>query len=63
MANEVCFRTLHLPDPGSLASYRSIGGYDTLKRLVTEKFRPRKSSTRSRFPACAAAVVRVSPPA
>jgi NADH-quinone oxidoreductase subunit F len=37
MANEVCFRTLHLPDPGSLASYRSIGGYDTLKRLVTEK--------------------------
>jgi len=37
MANEVCFRTLHLPDPGSLASYRSIGGYDTLKRIVTEK--------------------------
>ncbi|MBU3736425.1 MAG: NADH-quinone oxidoreductase subunit NuoF [Methylobacterium sp.] len=37
MANEVCFRTLHLPDPGSLATYRSIGGYDTLKRIVTDK--------------------------
>ncbi|MDR2876380.1 MAG: NADH-quinone oxidoreductase subunit NuoF [Methylobacillus sp.] len=35
--NEVCFRTLHLPDPGSLATYRGIGGYDTLKRIVTEK--------------------------
>ena len=37
MANEVCFRTLHLPNPGSLETYRSIGGYETLKRLVTEK--------------------------
>jgi NADH-quinone oxidoreductase subunit F len=37
MANEVCFRTLHLPNPGSLETYRSIGGYDTLKRIVTEK--------------------------
>ncbi len=37
MANEVCFRTLHLPEPGSLATYRSIGGYDTLRRIVTGK--------------------------
>ena len=37
MANEVCFRTLHLPNPGTLETYRSIGGYDTLKRIVTEK--------------------------
>ena len=37
MANEVCFRTLHLPNPGALVTYRSIGGYDTLKRIVTEK--------------------------
>ncbi len=37
MANEVCFRTLHLPEPGSLATYRSIGGYETLRRIVTEK--------------------------
>jgi NADH-quinone oxidoreductase subunit F len=37
MANEVCFRTLHLPNPGSLETYRSIGGYETLKRIVTQK--------------------------
>jgi NADH-quinone oxidoreductase subunit F len=37
MANEVCFRTLHLPNPGSLDTYRSVGGYETLKRIVTEK--------------------------
>jgi NADH-quinone oxidoreductase subunit F len=37
MANEVCFRTLHLPNPGALDTYRSIGGYETLKRIVTEK--------------------------
>jgi NADH-quinone oxidoreductase subunit F len=35
--NEVCFRTLHLPNPASLETYLSIGGYQTLKRLVTEK--------------------------
>ena len=40
MANEVCFRTVHLPDPGSLETYRSIGGYETLKRLVIEKVPP-----------------------
>jgi NADH-quinone oxidoreductase subunit F len=37
MANEVCFRTMHLPNPGALETYRSIGGYDTLKRIVTQK--------------------------
>jgi len=35
--NEVCFRTLHLPNSASLETYRSIGGYETLKRIVTEK--------------------------
>lgn len=35
--NEVCLRTLHLPNPGSLETYRSIGGYDTLRRIVTQK--------------------------
>jgi NADH-quinone oxidoreductase subunit F len=40
MANEVCFRTLHLPNPGSLETYRSIGGYEALKRVVTEKVPP-----------------------
>ena len=40
MANEVCFRTLHLPNPGKLETYRSIGGYETLKRIVTQKVPP-----------------------
>ena len=37
MANEVCFRTRHLPNPASLETYRSIGGYETLERIVKEK--------------------------
>ena len=37
MANEVIFNTLHLDQPWTLATYRSAGGYDTLKRIVTEK--------------------------
>ena len=37
MANDVSFRTLHLPNPAALESYRSIGGYETLRRIVTEK--------------------------
>lgn len=40
MANEVCFRTLQLPNPGSLETYRSIGGYETIKRIATEKVPP-----------------------
>jgi NADH-quinone oxidoreductase subunit F len=28
---------MHLPNPGALETYRSIGGYGTLKRIVTEK--------------------------
>lgn len=34
MANEVCFRTLHLDTPWSLEAYESVGGYSTLKRIV-----------------------------
>ena len=37
MANEVCFRTLSLPNPHKLDTYLGIGGYQTLKRIVTDK--------------------------
>jgi len=37
MANDVCFRTLHLENPWTLESYRSVGGYEVLKRILTEK--------------------------
>jgi len=34
MANEVCFRTLHLGTPWSLKAYESVGGYSTLRRII-----------------------------
>ncbi len=34
MANEVCFRTLHLESPWTLEAYESVGGYSVLKRIV-----------------------------
>ena len=37
MANEVCFRTLHLDEPWTLKSYLSVGGYESLKKILTEK--------------------------
>jgi NADH-quinone oxidoreductase subunit F len=35
--NQVCFRTLGKPNPASLETYRSLGGYEVLKRIVTEQ--------------------------
>jgi NADH-quinone oxidoreductase subunit F len=40
MANEVCFRTLHLDKPWTLESYRSVGGYEVVKKILTEKTPP-----------------------
>src|ERR1700678_843866 len=40
MVNEVCYRTLHLPQPWSLKSYESVGGYEVLKRILREKTPP-----------------------
>ncbi|MCW9025383.1 MAG: NADH-quinone oxidoreductase subunit NuoF [Gammaproteobacteria bacterium] len=40
MANEVCFRTLHLDKPWTLESYRSVGGYDVVKKILIEKTPP-----------------------
>ncbi len=37
MANEVCFRTLHLERPWTLESYVSAGGYEVWRRLLREK--------------------------
>lgn len=37
MANEICFRTLHLEEPWSLETYRSIGGYQALERVLREQ--------------------------
>lgn len=37
MLNKVCFRTLHCQEPWSLRHYRSVGGYQTLERILREK--------------------------
>lgn len=40
MQNQVCFRTLHLDTPWSLASYESVGGYSAWRRILAEKTPP-----------------------
>jgi len=40
MANEVCFRTLHLEKPWTLESYLGVGGYSVWKRILKEKTPP-----------------------
>ena len=37
MANEVCFRTLHLETPWSLEAYESVGGYSSLRKIIAGK--------------------------
>jgi NADH-quinone oxidoreductase subunit F len=38
MANEICFRTLHLKESWKLATYQSIGGYEVWKKILKEKW-------------------------
>ena len=40
MANEVCFRTLHMDKPWTLENYLSVGGYEQLKKIIKEKIPP-----------------------
>ena len=40
MANEVCFRTLHLENPWTLATYQGAGGYAVWKKVLQEKTPP-----------------------
>ena len=40
MANEICFRTLHLDQPWTLDQYCSQGGYEVLSRILREKTPP-----------------------
>lgn len=42
MANEICFRTLHLDKPWTLKTYLSAGGYEQWKKILTEKIPPEK---------------------
>ena len=38
--DQVCLRTRHLPNPASLATYESIGGYTQLKKLLSGEIDP-----------------------
>jgi len=40
MANEICFRTLHLDKPWTIETYRSAGGYKQLEKILREKIAP-----------------------
>lgn len=42
MANEICFRTLHLDKPWTLATYLNAGGYEQWKKILREKIPPEK---------------------
>lgn len=40
MANDVCFRTLHLDKPWTLDTYRSVGGYAVWEKVLRGEFPP-----------------------
>lgn len=40
LLDQVCFRTRHLYQPWTMESYRSVGGYDVLEKILKEKTRP-----------------------
>ncbi|MCW5589569.1 MAG: NADH-quinone oxidoreductase subunit NuoF [Legionellales bacterium] len=37
MANEVCFRTIHLERPWDIATYESAGGYKMIRKILSEQ--------------------------
>ncbi|MGD8710290.1 MAG: NADH-quinone oxidoreductase subunit NuoF [Ectothiorhodospiraceae bacterium] len=40
MTNEVCYATLQFDEPWTLENYLKIGGYEALKKVLTEKMAP-----------------------
>ena len=40
MANETCFRTLHLDKPWTLATYAGNGGYEAWRKILKNKTAP-----------------------
>ena len=40
MTNEICYRTLHLDKPWTMATYQSVGGYDQWKKIIKENIAP-----------------------
>jgi len=42
VANEICFRTLHLEKPWTLSTYESVGGYAEWRKILTERIPPER---------------------
>lgn len=42
MANEICFRTLQLDRPWTLATYQRAGGYEQWQKILRDKVAPEK---------------------
>lgn len=40
LQNQVCFRSLHLDKPWTLATYESVGGYKVWRKILAEKITP-----------------------
>jgi NADH-quinone oxidoreductase subunit F len=40
MANEICLRTLQLPEPWSFAGYQGLGGYEQWTKILRDKIPP-----------------------
>ncbi|HKJ94381.1 MAG TPA: NADH-quinone oxidoreductase subunit NuoF [Gammaproteobacteria bacterium] len=40
MGNEVCYATLQFDEPWTLENYLKVGGYEALKRVLTEQMEP-----------------------
>ncbi|MBN9230641.1 MAG: NADH-quinone oxidoreductase subunit NuoF [Legionella sp.] len=38
--NQVCYRTFHLPQPWTLSSYESVGGYSSWRKILKEQISP-----------------------
>ncbi len=38
--NQVCYRTVHLPEPWTLSAYESIGGYSAWRKILKEQTPP-----------------------
>lgn len=38
--NQVCYRTVHLPEPWTLSAYESVGGYSAWRKILAEQTPP-----------------------
>jgi NADH-quinone oxidoreductase subunit F len=42
LQNQVCFRSIHLPEPWTLKTYQSVGGYKVWRKILKDKTPPKQ---------------------